>query len=396
MRPNQDRAVDRRLCCRLLLGLASLVVAGCNALLIEAGSADGAVTPDDQPAIADTLDVYDTANVDAGLLDGSHRDVTGFDGLDDLPLDIPTSDLSALDTSVPDGVADVPIPDVGRFDVAEFDGQDGGSQVSGCATAPLLNGFPGIAYSGSTSGSSEYLPGCSGASSQGGPIRWYRVEESTNDVIVTATSGPEAGNPLVRFYEDCPPMSCAASSANPRGLATVQTLYAARGRHPYYVAVSSDRDGAPSDFAFQIGIGQAYSQPNGVCAAAMRVHNGDILHGQNLSDGMDSDMACGFGALAALYYIVTVPIGQTLRVGAYNDNLSGVSPSPLPGMHLSPECDSTTCLASGTPTGYTGESRVRWSNTSALPQDVILAIDSGDPHVYPFSFELVVTIQPSG
>ncbi len=357
--------------------LIGLLATGCNAELIEGQTVDGAVTGVDRVALVDT------DFPDAGPLDGAIADVIGGDGdeaaaLLDVPFDTSSLDAALVDASVTDS-------------------QDGAGQLSGCATAPEFENVGDVAFPGSTSGSSERLLSCSGASLQGGPVRWYRLQWAAVDVIVTATAPTEAGNPLVRFYEACPPVSCASGSVDPLGLMTVRAHYEnPHGGHPFYVAVSSDHEGASSDFTFLVGFFPPVPPLplNGVCTLAIRIHGGDTLYSQDLENAVDPATACGSGRIAALYYVVSVPGGQTLQVSAINDNLSGASHPTVPGMYLSSGCGSSVCLASGMTTSVPGEARVQWANTSSLSQDVILAVDSGDPHVYPFSFELVVTIQP--
>ncbi len=264
---------------------------------------------------------------------------------------------------------------------------------SGCSTASVLPLLATGGVDGFNGHGVESLPACGGHGAGPATVEWFEVLPGPpgTDIQVFATaSTPLPGNPVIRIFSDCPPVSCVASSANPFGLATFSVRFTPIAFHPYYVAVGGDPGGLYGYDVTARAVG-ADTPVNGRCMTALAVRNGTYLHDENTEDAVDPSAACGLGRYPSLFYSAHVGVGQTLHAEATLQNIGpSLSREPGPNLRLAPVCAATTCLASGTAGTPQGQSVLDWSNATGVAADVILGVDD----IGLFLFDLSIQIGP--
>ncbi len=248
-----------------------------------------------------------------------------------------------------------------------------------CSMATLV--MPGTRLSGQDTGTASTrnaacLPAATGL------VLYYAVTIPARNQLLAFATPTGMFDPAIRLLTGCTATTCLAS-VNAAGPGMVETLsYINTTDSPVSVVVGVG--GANETLGvFDLDIALRAPPANVACAMATAVMDGTALMAQESTLARDSLTACLPANTGTVrYYSVTVPAGRILRVTATRTAGAGSAV-----VRVMSSCTATTCLASGE---GPGAAVVRFANTTAAPQNVIIAV--GGSAATSVTYDLAVSI----
>ena len=249
-----------------------------------------------------------------------------------------------------------------------------------CTTAtPVADGTsltgedPSLSFSTST-------PRCPNGSTLSGNLLYYSASVPPDHRLTVTVSAQDRYE--LALLDGCVASQCLAS--DPRSGSLIWDNVSAN-TVDVVLAVGPAFAGRQSPFDLSVGIDSLAT--NSDCNRPRAVVPGATLAGEDIRlGGAGSSPCAGGGANGTLFYQVTVPAGEVLRVEA-----TPTAGNWQPRVGLFDQCTNGTCLASSPWT--TGTAVASWTNNQAAATDVKIAVTNSGLSAGG-TFDLLATLQP--